>query len=128
MSALIIDTSSWISYFAGRGSPLIDPALEESRVYLPPIVAAELLSGTLTRAKRDELQSLLEDLSLIATPLPHWFRVGSLRHKLRSKGLSVSTPDAHIAQCAIDLGAELLSEDAIFRQIARHVELPIAKS
>lgn len=128
MSALIVDTSSWISYFAGRGSSLIDTALEESRIHLPAIVAAELLSGKLNAAKRAELESLLNDVPLCEASLSHWFRVGTLRSRLLAKGISVSTPDAHIAQCAIDLDAELLTEDAIFRLIARREPLRLVSA
>ncbi|RLB46937.1 MAG: PIN domain nuclease [Deltaproteobacteria bacterium] len=119
MSALIIDTSSWIAYFGdGRRADVIEDGLREGRVYLPPVVAAELTSGTLTKRKLTELMSFLEDLALCHTPLEHWLRVGSLRAKLRRAGETISTPDAHVAQCALDLGGELLSEDGVFRRIA----------
>jgi len=29
VSALVVDTSSWIAWLAGGGSPLVDEALEE---------------------------------------------------------------------------------------------------
>jgi hypothetical protein len=32
----------------------------------------------------------------------------------------ISTPDAHVAQCAIDLDGILLSFDRVFRAAARH--------
>lgn len=128
MSALVIDTSSWIDYFAGasRRGLLIEEALEEGRVYLSPIVAAELLSGRLTQERRHQLEDFLGDLPLIGTELDHWFRVGHLRQRLAGKGLSVSTPDAHVAQCALDLDSELLSEDAIFRRVARESRLRLS--
>ncbi len=37
MSALVVDTSSWIAYFAGNGSELVDEALSAGLVRLPPI-------------------------------------------------------------------------------------------
>ena len=40
-------------------------------------------------------------------------------------GFSVSTPDAHVARCALDLDAELLTEDRIFATLARHVPLKL---
>ena len=36
MSALVIDTSSWISFLAGGGSELVQQALDERRVHLSP--------------------------------------------------------------------------------------------
>ena len=59
MSALVVDTSSWIAWFAGGGSPLIGEALEEGRVHLPVVVAAELLSGRLDGSERADLQDFL---------------------------------------------------------------------
>ena len=40
-----------------------------------------------------------------------------LRADLRARGLSVSTPDAHVAQCALDVDGLLLTEDTIFGKI-----------
>lgn len=125
MSAVVIDTSAWISFFAGGGDDRISGWLGEGRVHLPPIVAAELCSGHLGARQRRELEALLADLPLCESGLDHWIRVGRLRAELRSRGLSVSTPDAHVARCAIDLGAELLTEDRIFRAVARHAPLDL---
>ena len=119
MSALVVDTSSWVSYFSSSGPSVIDEALVERRVLLPPLVAAELVSGRLTSRQRTELESFLADLPLCVADLDHWLRVGSLRAKLFSIGLSVSTPDAHIAQCAFDLHGDLLSEEGIFSKVAK---------
>jgi predicted nucleic acid-binding protein len=102
---------------------VIDEALAEGRVYLPPIVVAELLSGKMTTRQRRQLESFLLDLPLCEPSLEHWMRVGSFRAHLFSKGLSISTPDAHIAQCALDLNAELLSEDQVFFKITQKTSL-----
>jgi predicted nucleic acid-binding protein len=126
VSALVVDTSSWIAWLAGGGSSLVDEALEEGRLHLPVIVAAELLSGRLDASERAELQDMLSDLPAVGTDPEHWFRVGKLRAELRAKGLSVSTPDAHVAQCAIDTGGVLLSEDRVFEKIARVLPLRVA--
>jgi predicted nucleic acid-binding protein len=119
VNVLVVDTSSWITYFKeGRGDDL-DLALREARVYLAPVVAAELMSGKLNNADRAKLAGLLSDLPLCNCDLDHWIRVGELRAKLRARGLAVSTPDAHVAQCALDLNGYLISEDSIFSKIAK---------
>lgn len=129
MSALVIDTSSWIAFFAdGSGDGIIEPALEEGTVYLPPLVASELLSGRMGERARGELEGFLSTLPLCRTDVGHWFRVGRLRSSLAAKGVSISTPDAHVAQCALDLGAALLTADAIFGLVARHARLTLLKS
>lgn len=126
MNALVIDTSSWISFLAGGGPELVQQALDERRVYLPPVVAAELLSGRLSASDRRALTSLLDDLPLVQADRAHWYRVGRLRASLGQRGLAVSTPDAHVAQCALDLGAELLTEDRIFSKVAARAGLMLA--
>ncbi|MBI4613028.1 MAG: PIN domain-containing protein [Planctomycetes bacterium] len=126
MSGLVVDTSSWISYLAGGGSGRIEEALEDGRVHLPPVVAAELMSSRLTARERRDLERLLSALAPCAGGLDHWFRVGALRAALSARGLRVSTPDAHVAQCALDLDAELLTEDGIFERIAEVAPLRVA--
>ncbi len=126
MNALVIDTSSWISFLAGGGSELVQQALDERRVHLPPIVAGELLSGRLSASDRRALTSLLDDLPLVPADRAHWYRVGRLRASLGQRGLAVSTPDAHVAQCVLDLGADLLTEDRIFSKLAGLAPLRLA--
>jgi predicted nucleic acid-binding protein len=69
---------------------------------------------------------MLSDLPAVGTDTEHWFRVGKLRAELRAKGLSVSTPDAHVAQCAIDTRGVLLTEDRVFEKIAKVLPLRLA--
>ena len=127
MAGLVVDSSSWVSYLAGGGTRQeIDAALAEVRLFLPPVVAAELLSGRLGRRELAALQDLLSRLPLCPAGRAHWYRVGRLRTALSARGLSVSIPDAHVAQCALDLGAELLTEDRVFRSVARHAPLRLA--
>jgi predicted nucleic acid-binding protein len=123
VSALVVDTSSWSRYFRGEESGPIEDALGEGRVYLPVVVAAELLSAKMTPRRRGELETLLGDLPPCGVDRDHWLRVGHLRAALFARGVSVSTPDAHIAQCTIDLDGSLLSHDGIFRIIAKHASL-----
>jgi predicted nucleic acid-binding protein len=117
VNAVIVDTSAWCDYFGGASYPLIDAALTAGHLYLPPIVVAELTSGQLLPKKKQALVDFLRDLPLIEVNFDHWIRVGDLRQKAAAKGLAISTPDAHIAQCSIDFNAVLLSEDHIFRKL-----------
>jgi predicted nucleic acid-binding protein len=90
---------------------------------LAPLVIAELLSGELTPRLRGLVSELLQEYPLADTPLSHWMDIGELRRKLATKGLNVTLPDAHVAQCALDLDATLLTRDEIFAQIAKHTAL-----
>ncbi len=119
MSGVVVDTSVWIDFLAGLSTPSLEEALSHGLVVLPPLVVAELVSGAQRRRERAAIAHLLEQLPLHETPLAHWIRVGELRRSLRDKGISVSTPDAHVAQCALDRDAVLLSRDSVFATIAR---------
>lgn len=126
MSGVVADTSVWVDFLAGGDVPLLVDALAQTTVVLPPIVVAELMSGARRRRDRAAIADLVRDLPLHETPVEHWLRVGELRRTLRGLGLSVSTPDAHVAQCALDRSALLLSRDAVFRRITQHCALRVA--
>lgn len=123
VNALIVDTSVWIEFFRGRSIPDLEVALREGMVVLSPLVCAELLSGALNQTARHKLADFLSDLPLHPTPFEHWVDVGALRSRLAGRALTVSTPDAHVAQCALDLDARLWSRDRVFRAMAKHTEL-----
>jgi predicted nucleic acid-binding protein len=123
VSGIVADTSVWIEHFGGQRVSDLEDGLAQALVVLPPIVVAELMSGAHTARERSILGDLFLEIPIHETPLDHWIRVGTLRRRLRSKGLSVSTPDAHVAQCALDRDAVLLSRDAIFRRVAGHTQL-----
>ena len=125
---LVVDTSAWIDFFGGRPAPLLQDALALGTVVLPPIVVAELVSGARKKSDRAALVDLLEDLPMHETPPDHWIRVGDLRRRLMEAGEAISTPDAHVAQCALDRGAPLLSHDRAFERIARHAPLRLAQA
>jgi len=126
VSGVVADTSVWIDFLSGRPARLLEDALARASVALPPIVVAELISGAHRAKDRRGLLELLGDLPLSPTPRAHWIRVGELRRALRARGLSVSTPDAHVAQCALDADALLLARDVVFERMAAHCELRVA--
>lgn len=123
VSVLVVDTSIWVEFFRGGAMPDLELALREGLVLLAPVVAAELLSAPLAPRKRAKLVSFLRDLPLHPTPFEHWASVGQLREQLGRRALSVSTPDAHVAQCALDAGGHLWSRDKIFVEMARKAPL-----
>lgn len=124
---LVVDTSSWIDFFRGDTIPLLEDALALGSVVLPPIVVAELLSGARRPSDRAALQDLLADLPLHETPREHWVRTGELRLRLIEKGHAISVADAHVAQCALDRDAPLLSRDRAFATIAGHAPLRLVR-
>jgi predicted nucleic acid-binding protein len=122
--SLVVDTSIWIDKFQARPTPRkFQEALDGGAVVIPPLVAAELISGAHTGEARAMIGEALQESPVHETPLEHWIEVGELRRRLSDRGINISLPDAHIAQCALDLSALLLSRDAVFVAIARHTSL-----
>lgn len=123
---MLVDTSVWIDFFAGETISVLEEGLAAHIVVLSPVVVAELVSGAVRPKERTAIKELVSELPIHPTPRGHWIAVGNLRRELRGRGLSVSTPDAHIAQCALDREALLLARDAIFPKIAALVPLRLA--
>jgi PIN domain len=79
--AAVVDTSAWIDYFTGRDMPLLDGALKQGSIILPPIVVAELVSGAHKSRAREAMVEFLDELPIHETPRDHWSRVGELDAK-----------------------------------------------
>ncbi|HEY3055437.1 MAG TPA: PIN domain-containing protein [Thermoanaerobaculia bacterium] len=126
MAGVVVDTSVWIDFFAGGEAEQLEEALLSGSAVMPPIVVAELVSGA-TAQQRGMIGELLQDAPVHETPLEHWIRVGDLRGKLAGKGVAVTIPDAHVAQCAIDRDAILLTRDAVFSRIAQYTPLRLRR-
>ena len=126
VAGTVADTSVLIPYLGGADNQGLERAIDDEMLVLSPLVVSELISGAESGSDRAAIGELLQETPLHPTPLAHWIAVGELRRVLRTKGLRVSTPDAHIAQCALDRDAILLTRDAIFRRMARHIPLRVA--
>ncbi len=118
VSELVVDTSVWVAFFRGTPLPDLERALEEGLVVIAPVVVSELLSAPLSPRERARLADMLRDLPLHSTPFEHWLAVGELRARLARGGLTVSTPDAHVAQCAVDRAGLVWSFDKVFAKMA----------
>ena len=116
---IAVDTSSWIAYLGGVHAPdvtLVDRALADRQVCLPPVVLTELLSDP-KLPKR--VQSLFLSIPLLDLTDAYWQRAGALRAKLISKRRKAALADILIAQSCIDHGVALLTRDSDFRNLAR---------
>ena len=125
--AVIVDSSVWVGYLAGGAIREVENATIAADLVMSPLVVAEILSGDLTPDARTTFGELLQDYPTHDTPLAHWIAVGELRRMLAMRGVNVTIPDAHLAQCALDLDAILISTDDIFLLIAQHTSLRLAQ-
>lgn len=125
MSEIVVDTSVWIEFFRGKALFPLEDALKEGRVLLPPIVAAELVSGVQRKSQREKMRLFLKELGVVSCDLDHWIQVGNLRNALAKAGVSISTPDAHVAQIALERNALLYSFDKIFEKSIHSIPLKL---
>lgn len=128
MGGIVADTSVLVDHFERHRNELLEEAAESETLVISPLVLAEVFSGDMTPEQRFAVGELLQDAPLHHTPLKHWMDVGELRRELRRRGINVNLPDAHVAQCAIELDALLLTRDAVFTQIALHTPLRVTSA
>jgi predicted nucleic acid-binding protein len=126
----IVDSSVWIDYFNGVGSPqtdLLDQVLGVEELGIGDLILCEVLQGF--RSQRDYEQA---HTALLAVPL---FDMGgrdlaiqcaqNYRH-LRQRGITVrKTIDCLIATFVITRGFALLHSDRDFEPFAQHLGLVV---
>jgi predicted nucleic acid-binding protein len=119
------DTSTWIAFLEGAKGPdveLLDRALRERQVLMPPIVLTELLSDPQLPSS---VGKTLADVPMIEIEAGFWQRAGALRANILSKHRKARLGDALIAQCCTDRGVPLLTRDRDFQAFAEAAGLNI---
>ena len=123
---IAVDTSTWIAFLQGdpgRDAKLLDQALQDRQVVMPPAVLTELLS----EPKLDrEVSSALLELPLIEVTEGYWQRAGALRAQVLAKRRKARLGDALIAQSCVDHGIVLLTRDRDFVAFAEAAGLALA--
>lgn len=127
---ILADTSAWIEYLRGTGSPQ-DAALRErvagrEALVTEPVIM-EILSGALTEQRADELASILGSFPLqaIESSLDYPAAARIYRACRRAGHTLGSQLDCLIAAVAIRTGTPLLHRDSDFDFIAQHTPLKI---
>jgi predicted nucleic acid-binding protein len=119
------DTSTWIAFLQGddgRVAQLLDKALEDRRVLMPPAVLTEILSDPKLPSA---VEASLLDIPLIDITSGYWERAGALRAKVLAKRRKARLGDALIAQSCIDRGIPLLTRDRDFRAFTQAAGLDL---
>jgi len=100
----------------GDDVELIQAALDENQLALPPPVLAELLSNPLLSKS---VRTLLADLPILQVEPGYWTRAGALRAAALKEKKKARLGDALIAQSCLDQLTPLVTRDKDFRQFAR---------
>ena len=123
MTAVLLDTSAWVSFFrgeAGRSDTVAD-LLERATVHTCGPVLLELRRG-LRGHEHDRVLPLLERQRFLASGRDDYLRAGQMLAELRGQGVTVPSMDGLIAAIAIKAGMPLLTFDRHFKHF-REVEL-----
>lgn len=119
------DTSTWIAFLEGRSGDdveVLDRALKDQQVLMPPVVLTELLSDPELPAP--VARNLLE-VPLMEIGEEYWKRAGGLRAKVLARQRKARLGDALIAQSCLDQGVTLLTRDRDFRSFAQAAGLQL---
>jgi len=112
------DTSTWIAFFqgaAGRDVELLDRALGDRQVLMPPPVLTELFSDPKLPSN---VRATLSELPLLQIADGFWGRAGELRATVLCGRRKARLGDALIAQACVDNGVALVTRDRDFRAFA----------
>ncbi len=122
---VLVDTSAWIEYLRGTGSPYND-WIRDAIVAGTPLgwtepILYELTAGAGSPRRVDELRALLRRGPFLAVEgLQDWEDSAHLYRSARSKGLTVrSSIDCLIAVVALRTGSPVLALDRDFEALAR---------
>lgn len=115
---IAVDTSTWIAFLQGdRGedAELLDQALRDRQVVMPPVVLTELFSAP---RLSPEVAETFSELPLLEVLPGYWHRAGALRAKVLAGRHKARLGDALIAQSCLDHATPLLTRDRDFRAFA----------
>lgn len=118
MTDVLVDTSVWIEFLAGRGPAEMRDALAERRVLMCGVVATELLSGARGEVF-ETLRSRLLGLRWAGiAESEDWVRAGRLRADALGDGRPIAMADALLAALALRHSVPLWTSDRDFEAVA----------
>lgn len=128
---VLIDTTVWIDFFAGRNEPhvarLQQLIEDEEDVCLCGVILSEVLQGIRSDKDFARTKEYLDDLIFLPMRQTTFLGAAEMYRTLRKKGVTIRQPvDCMIASVALEYDARLLHNDRDFDHIARHVKLRIS--
>lgn len=127
---IVVDSSVWIAYFNGHKSQAVDTlerCLEDQTdILLFPMILTEVLAGFKTDRDFESALGVLKDFPTLSLSKATHVTAARLYRKCRTQGVTIrKLVDCLIAQACMESGAELLTLDGDFKQIARHSRLQL---
>jgi len=119
------DTSSIVAYLSGATGhdvEVMEAALEDRQLCLPPVVLTELLSAPLLPR---QVAVRLREVPLLGVNEGYWERAGALRARVLAVKRRARLGDALIAQSCLDHQVRLITRDRDFLHFARAAGLRV---
>ncbi len=116
---IAVDSSSLIAYFSGASGndvAVIEWALEQKILTLPPAVLTEMLSDP---KPASPFLAVLKEIPLLNVEMDYWERAGQLRSRMFLKGYRPGFSDTLIAQSCLDSEIPLITRDRDFQAFHR---------
>jgi len=125
---VLVDTSVWIDFFAGRNLPHVrrlESLLAKGEdLCICGIVLTEILQGIRADATYRRTRAYLEALLFLPMDREVFLRAAEIYRLLRKRGITVRKPvDCMISSVAIEHDVGLLHNDRDFVPIAEHCGL-----
>ena len=118
---ILVDTSAWIEYLRGTGSPACTAVRDvlAAEVAVCDPVRMEVLAGARSETHVADLRRLLARATVLPTAAQHYEEAAQLFRAARARGLTVRRMiDCLIAAVAIDFDVPVLQADRDFEAIA----------
>jgi predicted nucleic acid-binding protein len=126
----LVDASLWIDFTRAR-SPRALKNLIAPHVLDPEACLAEPIAFEVLRYANDDetklLQAQFQTLPTLSTPSNLWSEAALLGQRCRRRGVTAGSVDLLIATVALHHGAELVTFDADFEQIATISDLRVTR-
>lgn len=129
---LLVDTSVWIDFFAGRDTPqtrFFKGAVRDGAdVSLTGVILAEILQGVPSDSGFDRLRKDLSPFRMLQPASEDTYvQAAKLYRNGRKRGVTIrSLIDCLIAAIALDHGATVLHKDRDYDRISRYAPLSTA--
>ena len=127
---ILVDTSVWVDFFRGAGSPEADrlaQAVDDDDVCLCGLILTEVLQGIPSAREHRRVRRLLEALIYLPMERRDYVLAADLYRAARAKGKRIrNTVDCIIAACAISHNVPLLQKDKDFLALAAVSRLKLA--
>ncbi len=130
---ILVDTSVWIDFFAGRDLPhvakLEQSILDNENLTLSGTILTEILQGIADDTLCRRVRRYLSVLVMLPMPESVFVRVADIYRKLRKQGITIrKTNDCVIAATALEHQCQLLHNDRDFAPLAKHYPMKIIET